>query len=195
MKTNLVELINKVQKKHGDGAFEISNYPIAEWTKHIEKKVLYDEGDLTKNYVKFSTDLLSGQYGEEFLEEVIVSYGETLKTNIEHFSESYQKKSSSIKEIQPNVFIHTSMSSLLMESILVNIVRSARLAIKFLENKKDTVKLTDKMVLSEALKHKTISDLEKNNPDVYRSVVRFGLKNKVAEHMKKNKKVSQLIKK
>jgi hypothetical protein len=189
MKTNLIELINKVQNKLSDGCFEISNYPIAEYTKHKENKVLYNEGDLTKNYVKFSTDLLTGKYGEEFLEEVIESYGETLKTDISDFSESYQKKTSSIKEIQPNVFIHTSMSNLLMESTLINIVRSARLVINFPKNIKDEIGLDYKTVLAFAAKHKSMSDLVKSNPDLYRNVLRMGLKDKVSELIKKKNRI------
>ncbi len=64
MKTNLVELINKVQNKLSDGCFQISNYPIAEHTKHKENKVLYNEGDLTKN------DNWSYSFGEETQESM-----------------------------------------------------------------------------------------------------------------------------
>ena len=53
MEKNLVDLIKKIQSKRGEDAFEVSNNPITEALRLDEEiKVVYDEGDLTKNFVK-----------------------------------------------------------------------------------------------------------------------------------------------
>ena len=47
MEKNLVDLINKIQSKRGEDAFEISNNPISQALNLDEDlKVVYDEGDL-----------------------------------------------------------------------------------------------------------------------------------------------------
>jgi hypothetical protein len=76
-----------------------------------------------------------------------------------------------------------------MESTLINIVRSARLVINFPKNKKDESSWDDKTVLAFAIKHKSMSDLVKSSPDLYRNVLRMGLKDKVSELIKKRQKV------
>ena len=82
MEKNLVDLINKIQSKRGEDAFEVSNNPISEaLNQEKDLKVVYDEGDLTKNFVKFATDVLSDKFGDYFIEEVIKGFGETLKTD------------------------------------------------------------------------------------------------------------------
>ena len=181
MKTNLVNLIKKVQMDLGEDVFEISNHTLSSVMSDMEQiNEVYNEGDLTKNYVKFATELLGGKYGEEFTEEIIQAFGETIKTNINDFKESYQKKSSSIKEILPSVFIHTSMSSIIMESLLVNLTRAARLHIKFHNKTKVNEKWTEYKVMEVALKYKNISEFIREEPTAYRWGVRMGLKDKIS---------------
>ena len=137
MEKNLVELINRIQSKRGEDAFEVSNNPISQALNlHADLKVLYDEGDLTKNFVKLATDLLSAKYGDYFMEDIIKGFGETLKTNKEDFKESYRNKPSSIKEILPSVFIHTSMDSSMMKLHIIRIAESIKYFPKFPEEKK-----------------------------------------------------------
>lgn len=186
MSTDLVKLIRKVQQKHGEDSFNISNYTLSallpNWSEINET---YDEGDLTKNYVKFASDLLSGKFGTEFIEEIIEGFGETLKTNSNDFKESYKKKQSSIKEILPSVFIHTSMSKVLMESMIATLVHRARLEVKFHHKKTETFVWTKESLLEEAKKYKNMSDFSKGNPDAYRSAVRHGMKMDLALELKK----------
>jgi hypothetical protein len=186
METDLVKLIRKVQQKHGEDSFEISNNTLSTLMQDtIEIKEVYDEGDLTKNYVKFATDLLSGKFGTEFIEQIIGGFGETLKTEMKDFKESYKKKQSSIKEILPSVFIHTSMSKVLMESMIATLVHNARLEVKFHNKKPETLKWTEDSLRQEALKYKSMSDFSKEEPDAYRAVVRHGMKIGLALEMKK----------
>lgn len=186
MSTELVKLIQKVQGKIGEDSFEITNSTLSSILDNTPViKETYNEGDLTKNYVKFATDLLSGKYGTEFMEEIIEGLGETLKTSIDDFKESYQKKQSSIKEIIPSVFIHTSMSKILMESTLLSLVHRARLQIKFHSKENGVGKWTTELLKEEARKYKSISEFSKNNPSAYRAAVRLGMKIELAQHMKK----------
>lgn len=186
MSKELVKLIQKVQNKFGEDSFEITNSTLSAILDNTPIiKETYNEGDLTKNYVKFSTDLLSGKYGSEFMEEIIEGFGETLKTSIKDFKESYQKKQSSIKEVLPSVFIHTSMSKILMESTLLTLVHCARLHIKFHSKKGESEKWTSESLQKEALQYKNISDFSKNNPSAYRAAVRLGMKFELAQKMKK----------
>jgi len=60
MERDLVSLINKIQSKRGEDAFEVSNNPISEaLNQEKDLKIIYDEGDLTKNFVRFATDLVT----------------------------------------------------------------------------------------------------------------------------------------
>jgi len=189
MNQKLINLIQKVQNKYGEDSFEISNYSLATALNDIEEiKEVYNEGDLTKNYVKFATDLLSGKYGVEFLEEIIQGFGESLKTNGKDFKESYKKKPSSIKEIMPSVFIHTSMSKILMESMIVTLVNKARLHVKFHNKVKHPHSWTNEIIKKTASKYRTMSEFVKSEPDAYRAAVRLGIKFELAEVIKKNKK-------
>ena len=58
MSKNLLELIEKVQngKETGYVEFKPKDSKL--------KTVIYDEPDLTKSYVKFVTDLLTGKFGK-----------------------------------------------------------------------------------------------------------------------------------
>jgi uncharacterized protein Veg len=188
MTKNLVQLIEKVQMNIGEDSFEITNYALSDIlgnTKQI--KVSYNEGDLTKNYVKYTTDLLSGMYGEEFMEDIIDGFGETLKTNLNNFKESYRNKKSAIKEILPSIFIHTSMSKVLMESMIVSLTFKAKLHIKFHDKIKNEKKWDNKTLIVSASKYKNMSEFSKSEPETYRAVVRTGLKESISNFYKKKK--------
>ena len=187
MEKNLVDLINKIQSKRGEDAFEVSNNPISEaLNQEKDLKVVYDEGDLTKNFVKFATDVLSDKFGDYFIEEVIKGFGETLKTDKGDFKESYRNKPSSIKEILPSVFIHTSMSKILMESLIIDLITKARLTVKFysLEKKNDW---TLELIMREAKKYDTMTGFSRGNPNAYSAAIKLGIKEAVQVHMKKSK--------
>lgn len=188
MTKNLVQLIEKVQMNIGEDSFEITNYALTAVlgnTKQI--KVSYNEGDLTKNYVKYATDLLSGMYGEEFMEDIIDGFGETLKTNLNNFKESYRNKKSAIKEILPSVFIHTSMSKVLMESMIVSLTFKAKLHIKFHDKIKNEKKWDNKTLIVFASKYRNMSEFSKSEPEAYREAVRTGLKENISNFYKKKK--------
>jgi hypothetical protein len=187
MEKNLVDLINKIQSKRGEDAFEVSNNPISEaLNQEKDLKVVYDEGDLTKNFVKFATDLLSGKFGDYFIEEVIKGFGETLKTDKGDFKESYRNKPSSIKEILPSVFIHTSMSKILMESLIIDLITKARLTVKFysLEKRNDW---TLELIMREPKKYDTMTGFSRGNSNAYSAAIKLGIKEAVQVHMKKSK--------
>jgi len=189
MEKNLVELINKIQSKRGEDAFEVSNNPISQALNlDADLKVLYDEGDLTKNFVKLATDLLSAKYGDYFMEDIIKGFGETLKTNKEDFKESYRNKPSSIKEILPSVFVHTSMSKILMESLIIDLITKARLTVKFhsLEKGRDQT-WTMELIMKEAEKYDSITSFSKGNTNAYSASVKLGIKDAVVVAMKKKK--------
>lgn len=188
MEKNLVDLIKKIQSKRGEDAFEVSNNPITEALRlDKEIKVVYDEGDLTKNFVKFATDLLSAKYGDYFVEDIIKKFGETLKTDKEDFKESYRNKPSSIKEILPSVFIHTSMSKILMESLIIDLVTSARLTVKFYSLENNKTPWTLDLIMSEAKKYDTLSGFARDNPQAYSAAIKLGIKETIQFHMKKTK--------
>ena len=185
MEKNLVDLIKKIQSKRGEDAFEVSNNPITEALRlDKEIKVVYDEGDLTKNFVKFATDLLSAKYGDYFVEDIIKKFGETLKTDKEDFKESYRNKPSSIKEILPSVFIHTSMSKILMESLIIDLITKARLTVKFYSLEKQTAKWTTELILKEAEKYDSISSFSRGNPNAYSTAIKLGIRDIVITHMR-----------
>jgi hypothetical protein len=189
MEKNLVDLINKIQSKRGENAFEVSNNPISQ-ALNLDKdlRVVYDEGDLTKNFVKFATDLLSAKYGDYFMEDIIKGFGETLKTDKEDFKESYRNKPSSIKEILPSVFIHTSMNKILMESLIIDLITKARLTVKFysLEKGRDQT-WTMELIMKEAEKYDSITSFSKGNTNAYSAAVKLGIKEAIIVAMKKKK--------
>jgi hypothetical protein len=185
MEKNLVDLINKIQSKRGEDAFEVSNNPISQALNLDEDlKIVYDEGDLTKNFVKFATDLLSNKYGDYFMEDIIKGFGETLKTDKEDFKESYRNKPSSIKEILPSVFIHTSMSKILMESLIIDLITKARLTVKFYSLEKQTAKWTTELILKESEKYDSISSFSRGNPNAYSTAIKLGIRDIVITHMR-----------
>jgi hypothetical protein len=189
MEKDLVSLINKIQSKRGEDAFEVSNNPISEaLNQEKDLKIVYDEGDLTKNFVKFATDLLSVKFGDHFMEDIIKGFGETLKTDKNDFKESYRNKPSSIKEILPSVFIHTSMSKILMESLIIDLVTKARLTIKFysLEKGRDQT-WTMELIMKDAEKYDSITSFGRDNPSAYSAAIKLGIREAIIIAMKKRK--------
>jgi hypothetical protein len=185
MEKNLVDLINKIQSKRGEDAFEVSTNPISQALNLDEDlKVVYDEGDLTKNFVKFATDLLSNKYGDYFMEDIIKGFGETLKTDKEDFKDSYRNKPSSIKEILPSVFIHTSMSKILMESLIIDLITKARLTVKFYSLEKQTAKWTKELIIKETEKYDSISGFSRGNPNAYSTAIKLGIRDIIITHMR-----------
>jgi hypothetical protein len=188
MEKNLVDLINKIQSKRGEDAFEVSNNPISQALNLDEDlKVVYDEGDLTKNFVKFATDLLSNKYGDYFMEDIIKGFGETLKTDKQDFKESYRNKPSSIKEILPSVFIHTSMSKILMESLIIDLITKARLTIKFYSLEKEKTSWTMELIIKDAEKYDSITSFSRGNPSAYSTAIKLGIREAIITAMKKKK--------
>ena len=126
MKKELIKLIEKVQSNQESWQFKL--VPDIK----SKKEVVYNEDDLTKSYVKFVTDVLTEKYGP-VTEKTIKSFGQSLKTSADKFKPSYVQKKSSIKEILPSVFIHTSMASGMMKSYIVKIAESVKYSSKFPE--------------------------------------------------------------
>lgn len=129
MKKELITLIEKVQNNQESWKFKLVP------DSKLKKEVVYNEDDLTKSYVKFVTDVLTEKYGT-VTEKVIKSFGQSLKTSADKFKPSYVQKKSSIKEILPSVFIHTSMASGMMKSYIVKIAESVKYSSKFPEDLK-----------------------------------------------------------
>ena len=124
MNKELVNLIERAQNRTDSGQFKLVP------DNKSKKEVVYDEDDLTKSYVKFTTDVLSEKYGT-VTEKVIRAFGHSLKTSVEKFKPSYREKKSAIKEILPSVFIHTSMDSNTMKLHIIRIAESIKFFPKF----------------------------------------------------------------
>jgi hypothetical protein len=129
MNKELINLIERAQSTTDSGQFKL--VPDVK----SKKEIIYDEDDLTKSYVKFTTDVLTEKYGP-VSEKVIRAFGHSLKTSIEKFKPSYRQKKSSIKEILPSVFIHTSMDSNTMKLHIIKIAESIKYFPKFPEENK-----------------------------------------------------------
>jgi hypothetical protein len=124
MNKELINLIEKAQNRTDSGQFKLVP------DNKSKKEIVYDEDDLTKSYVKFTTDVLSEKYGT-VTEKVIHAFGHSLKTSVEKFKPSYREKKSAIKEILPSVFIHTSMDSNTMKLHIIRIAESIKFFPKF----------------------------------------------------------------
>jgi hypothetical protein len=129
MNKELISLIERTQNRAETGQFKL--VPDVK----SKKEVIYDEDDLTKSYVKFTTDVLSEKYGP-VSEKVIRAFGSSLKTSVDKFKTSYREKKSSIKEILPSVYIHTSMDSNTMKLHIIRIAESIKYFPKFPEENK-----------------------------------------------------------
>lgn len=129
MNKELINLIERAQNQTDSGQFKL--VPDVK----SKKEIIYDEDDLTKSYVKFTTDVLTEKYGP-VSEKVIRAFGHSLKTSLDKFKPSYRQKKSSIKEILPSVFIHTSMDSNTMKLHIIRIAESIKYFPKFSEENK-----------------------------------------------------------
>lgn len=129
MNKELINLIERAQSQTDSGQFKL--VPDVK----SKKEIIYDEDDLTKSYVKFTTDVLTEKYGP-VSEKVIRAFGHSLKTSLDKFKPSYRQKKSSIKEILPSVFIHTSMDSNTMKLHIIRIAESIKYFPKFPEENK-----------------------------------------------------------
>ena len=126
---NLIRLIDRVQDGYEKGSFRI------DFNDKSKDSIEYDEGDLTKSYVKFVTDVLKGELGQ-VNPKTIKAFGPSLKTNVQKFKTSYLQKKSAIKEVLPSVFVHTSMDSPSMKLKIMFIAESLEAFPKFPEENK-----------------------------------------------------------
>jgi hypothetical protein len=121
----LQSLIKKTESKNKKSSFTVSTKPLIDPFSELKEpiEVIYSEGDLTKNYVKFITDVFAATFGE-VTEAQVEALGDSIKASSSDFKTSYQNKKSVIKEIGEGVFIHTSMSSDTMRIKIKNVVES-----------------------------------------------------------------------
>jgi hypothetical protein len=125
---SLINLIDRVQEGHEKGSFRI------DFNDKSKKSLEYDEGDLTKSYTKFVTDVLKGTLGP-VNPKTIKAFGPSLKTDVKKFKPSYLQKKSSIKEVLPSIFVHTSMDSPSMKLKIMFIAESLEAFPKFPDEK------------------------------------------------------------
>ena len=114
---NLQQLIKKAEARNKKSSFTVTGNPFS------NVQITYSEDDLTKNYVKFLTDVFENKYGDVSINQ-IEALGDSIKTSFNDFKKSYQTKKSVIKEIVEGVFIHTSMNSHTMRIKIKNVVDS-----------------------------------------------------------------------
>jgi phenylpyruvate tautomerase PptA (4-oxalocrotonate tautomerase family) len=114
---NLQLLIKKAEAKNKKSSFTVKGSPF------INVEITYSEDDLTKNYVKFLTDVFASKFGDISINQ-IEALGDSIKTSPTDFRKSYQTKKSVIKEIADGVYIHTSMNSHTMRIKIENVVES-----------------------------------------------------------------------
>ncbi len=121
----LQSLIKKTELKNKRSSFTVSTRPSVDDIFHNSTivEITYSEDDLTKNYVKFLTDVFHGKFGK-VTESQITALGDTIKADVSDFKASYLKKKSVIKEITQGIFIHTSMNSETMRVKIKNVVDS-----------------------------------------------------------------------
>lgn len=121
---NIQQLIKQTEARNKKSSFTVSKFTIDDIISNKDNlEITYCEDDLTKNYVKFLTDVFSGVFGLVTIKQ-IEALGDTIKTNINDFKKSYRSKKSVIKEIADGVYIHTSMNSESMRVKIRNVVES-----------------------------------------------------------------------
>jgi hypothetical protein len=104
-----------------------------------DKKEMYNYfGEtLTPLYLNFVKDIFKQKFGP-ITKNVIESFGDTIKTSKEQFPTSYQKQSSTIKEIiEGKLFIHTNMSTNTMKAYIENVAQSLGFIVKHREPEVD----------------------------------------------------------
>ena len=119
----LQSLIKKTEQKNKQSSFTVSTRPSLDDIFHDSPivEVTYSEDDLTKNYVKFLTDVFNEKFGK-VTESQVMALGDSIKADVSDFKTSYLKKKSVIKEIAEGIFIHTSMNSETMRVKIKNVV-------------------------------------------------------------------------
>lgn len=121
----LQSLIKKTEQKNKQSSFTVATRPSLNDIFHDSPivEVTYSEDDLTKNYVKFLTDVFNEKFGK-VTESQVMALGDSIKADVSDFKTSYLKKKSVIKEIAQGIFIHTSMNSETMRVKIKNVVDS-----------------------------------------------------------------------
>jgi hypothetical protein len=173
MKNKIVNLINKVQRTFGSGSFEILQSP----TNYTP---LYDLGDLTKNYVEFVTDLISEKFGD-VNENVILTFGTSIQTDITNFTPSTISKPSTIKQInEEGIFISTNMNKTTMESMIAGLCEQMEITAKF--NIPEEKGWSFEKVVEVYCKYKNKSELMKGDSEIYRIAIRNNWHHKASEY-------------
>ena len=88
---NLQLLIKKAEAKNKKSSFTVKGSPF------INVEITYSEDDLTKNYVKFLTDVFASKFGDISINQ-IEALGDSIKTSPTDFRKSYQTKKTVIKQ-------------------------------------------------------------------------------------------------
>ena len=194
MKNKIVNLINKVQRTFGSGSFEILQSP----TNYTP---LYDLGDLTKNYVEFVTDLISEKFGD-VNENVILTFGTSIQTDITNFTPSTISKPSTIKQInEEGIFISTNMNKTTMESMIASLCEQMEITAKF--NIPEEKGWSFERVVEVYCKYKNKSELMKGDSEIYRIAIRNNWHHRASEYFgtpkvfysqEERNKISELMK-
>jgi hypothetical protein len=194
MKNKIVNLINKVQRTFGSGSFEILQSP----TNYTP---LYDLGDLTKNYVEFVTDLISEKFGD-VNENVILTFGTSIQTDITNFTPSTISKPSTIKQInEEGIFISTNMNKTTMESMIAGLCEQMEITAKF--NIPEEKGWSFERVVEVYCKYKNKSELMKGDSEIYRIAIRNNWHHRASEYFgtpkvfysqEERNKISELMK-
>ena len=172
MKNKIVNLINKVQRTFGSGSFEILQSP-------TNLTPLYDLGDLTKNYVEFVTDLISEKFGD-VNENVILTFGNSIQTDITNFTPSTISKPSTIKQVnEEGIFISTNMNKTTMESMILRLCEQMGITVKF--NIPEEKGWSFEKVVEIYSKYKNKSELMKGDSEIYRIAARNNWHDKASE--------------
>ena len=148
-------LIKKTEEKNKKSSFTVSTNSLNDLLDGKKtNEITYSENDMTKNYVKFLTDVFAGVFCE-VTEEQVVALGDSIKASASDFKTSYQNKKSVIKEINDGVFIHTSMSSETIRIKIKNVVDSFNGRLTWPKDLTDKLKhasiMADDVMTSESL--------------------------------------------
>ena len=79
------------------------------------------------------------------------------------------------------------MSKILMESLIIDLVTSARLTVKFYSLENNKTPWTLDLIMREAKKYDTLSGFARDNPQAYSAAIKLGIKETIQFHMKKTK--------
>jgi hypothetical protein len=164
MNKKIINLINKVQKTFGNGSFEVK-------TENGDYNPLYDNGDLTKNYVEFIKDVIEEKFGE-VTEKVVEQFGSTIQTDTNNFPPSTKSKPSTIKQITEEIFISTNMNSISMENMILDVAKTLKFKVNF--NNPEEKGWGKGRVLEAFARQKSRTDVMMNEKIAYRIAVKNG---------------------